>query len=131
MVGFVVNIVIASIGDSLDSKTDEIGGLNPSPDSREYPTLQFILGAPVIPSVALLIAVYFCYESPRFYMREDSPNFNPQEALRILQAIRPTKVGAKETQARLNGTDRLVVTSHERLHPDSLFDETKSLKRER
>lgn len=88
MAGFVVNIAIASIAGSLDIATDDIKERN----MNQTRTLQFILGAPLVPSIALMIAVYFCYESPRFYMREDSPNFNPQEALRILIAIRPTKV---------------------------------------
>lgn len=98
MIGFVINLVIASIGDSLDVS---VNGIVPDPsvsDSSHYATLQFILGAPVVPSVVLMVAVYFCYESPRFYMRQDSPNFNPKEALRILEAIRPTKVCVSGTR---------------------------------
>ena len=92
MAGFIVNLVIASIADTLQTPVEDIGNDNTNPTSQ-YRALQFILGAPVIPSVALVVAVYFCYESPRFYMRQDSPNFNPQEALRILETIRPTQVG--------------------------------------
>lgn len=88
MAGFVVNLAIASIAGSLHLQADDL-----KPGSiHTKRALQFILGAPIVPCVGLMIAVYFCYESPRFYMRQDSPNFNPQEALRILVAIRPTKV---------------------------------------
>jgi MFS family permease len=94
MLGLVANIVIAAIADSLDIETTDIVN-NPRIHKR---AMQFILGAPLVPSVALLVAVYFCYESPRFYMRpEDPSNFNPQEALRILKAIRPTEVSLHHT----------------------------------
>jgi hypothetical protein len=87
MMGFVVNLAVASLAGSLDmplSKNET--------KQKQYLTAQFILGAPVVPSVALFLAVYFCYESPRFYMREDSPNFDPNRALAILLAIRRTRV---------------------------------------
>jgi MFS family permease len=92
MIGFLVNLVIASVTGSLEGSFDAIGAAPNDPIA--YTTLQWILGAPIVPSAALLIAVCFCYESPRFYMREDSPNFRPTQALAILIAIRPTKLQA-------------------------------------
>jgi hypothetical protein len=98
MIGFLVNLVIASVTGSLEGSFDAIGAAPNDPIA--YTNLQWILGAPIIPSAALLIAVCFCYESPRFYMREDSPNFRPSQALAILIAIRPTKVSVNSHAAR-------------------------------
>lgn len=124
MMGFVINLVIASIGDSLNVSVGDIGRDQSGSDSPHYTTLQFILGAPVVPSIVLMVAVYFCYESPRFYMRQHSPNFNPKEALRILEAIRPTKVCPKGpfhvvSELRLTAA----AASKARLHHDSMVDE--------
>jgi hypothetical protein len=91
MIGFVVNIVIAEITGSLDAPFEVD---NPSQETvdQQYLTLQWILGAPLVPACLLFISVLFCYESPRFYMRENSPNFDPRKALDILLAIRKTRV---------------------------------------
>ncbi|VUC26145.1 unnamed protein product [Clonostachys rosea] len=90
MIGFVVNLVIAKATNVLFLKQDGI-----EPDNGDhYLALQLILGAPLVASVALLISVYFCYESSRFYMREESPNFDPNQALKILLRIRKSKLQA-------------------------------------
>ncbi|KAG9501504.1 hypothetical protein J7337_007193 [Fusarium musae] len=59
-----------------------------------YHTLQWIAAAPVVPSVLLFIAVCFCYESPRFYMRPGTPNYNLDRAFRNLLQVRPTRLQA-------------------------------------
>lgn len=100
MAGWVINIVIALIAKSFDISEYDLNDGND--DQTGHRAMQFILGAPLVPSVALLVAVYFCYESPRFYMRPDSPNFNPPEALRILEKIRATKVSSPELLANLS-----------------------------
>ncbi|KAI0420769.1 sugar transporter-domain-containing protein [Xylaria grammica] len=49
---------------------------------------QLILGAPFVPSIFLLVSLYFCPESPRYYMRQQSTHFDPQAAYRILLKLR-------------------------------------------
>jgi MFS family permease len=93
MVGFVVNLIVAQITGSLGLPLSS-DDLAESDQHRQYQTSQWILGAPIVPSVGLFVAVFFCYESPRFYMRQDSPNFRPDQALAILLAIRPTRLQA-------------------------------------
>lgn len=88
MIGFVANLVIAKATNVLFLKQNDIE----TSDSNHWLALQLILGAPLVASVALLISVYFCYESSRFYMREESPNFDPNQALKILLRIRKSKV---------------------------------------
>ena len=58
-------------------------------------TLGLILGAPSVPALILLIALVFCPESPRYYMRPSSPNYNPSKAYSILLRLRNTEVGLK------------------------------------
>lgn len=54
-----------------------------------------IMGAPLVPSLVLLILViWFCDESPRYLLRESSPNYNPQKAYENLR-----KLGRTELQA--------------------------------
>ncbi|KAI1816571.1 hypothetical protein GGS20DRAFT_575433 [Poronia punctata] len=50
-------------------------------------TVQLILGAPFVPAIFLLCSLYFCPESPRYYMRRGS-HFNPQKAYEILVKLR-------------------------------------------
>uniref|UniRef100_A0A8H7TMK6 Major facilitator superfamily (MFS) profile domain-containing protein n=1 Tax=Bionectria ochroleuca TaxID=29856 RepID=A0A8H7TMK6_BIOOC len=90
MIGFVANLVIAKATNVLFLKQNDIE----TSDSNHWLALQLILGAPLVASVALLISVYFCYESSRFYMREESPNFDPNQALKILLRIRKSKLQA-------------------------------------
>ncbi|KAH7312599.1 hypothetical protein B0I35DRAFT_481042 [Stachybotrys elegans] len=91
MAGFVVNLVIAQIVGAL---AIPLYDTDPENQGAQHLAMQLILGAPVVPSLALFVAVYFCYESPHFYLREDSPNFNPDRALATLMAIRPTRLQA-------------------------------------
>ncbi|CAH0025397.1 unnamed protein product [Clonostachys rhizophaga] len=90
MIGFVANLVIGKATNVLFLKQNDIE----TSDSNHWLALQLILGAPLVASVALLISVYFCYESSRFYMREESPNFDPNQALKILLRIRKSKLQA-------------------------------------
>ncbi|KAF4470086.1 myo-inositol transport ITR1 [Fusarium albosuccineum] len=90
MVGFVVNFAISGATDTLSSAPS--GKLHQH-DSR-YRAFQWILGAPAVPALFLLIAVCFCYESPRFYMRPNTPNYNLGRAFEILRKVRQTDLQA-------------------------------------
>ncbi|KAG5774211.1 hypothetical protein H9Q72_000279 [Fusarium xylarioides] len=90
MIGFVINFVIAAATDTLDGQPN--AGLNER--GGRYHALQWIAAAPVVPSVLLFIAVCFCYESPRFYMRPGTPNYNLDRAFRDLLQVRPTRLQA-------------------------------------
>ncbi|KAI1012020.1 hypothetical protein LB503_004225 [Fusarium chuoi] len=90
MIGFVINFVIAAATSTLDGQPN--AGLNEH--GGRYHALQWIAAAPVVPSVLLLIAVCFCYESPRFYMRPGTPNYNLDRAFRNLLQVRPTRLQA-------------------------------------
>lgn len=88
MIGFVINFVIAAATNTLDGQPN--AGLNER--GGRYHALQWIAAAPVVPSILLFIAVCFCYESPRFYMRPGTPNYNLDRAFRNLLQVRPTRV---------------------------------------
>ncbi|KAH7178010.1 hypothetical protein DER46DRAFT_621727 [Fusarium sp. MPI-SDFR-AT-0072] len=90
MIGFVINFVIAAATNTLDGQPS--AGLNEH--GGRYHALQWIAAAPVVPSVLLFIAVCFCYESPRFYMRPGTPNYNLDRAFRNLLQVRPTRLQA-------------------------------------
>ncbi|EXM21162.1 Sugar/inositol transporter [Fusarium oxysporum f. sp. vasinfectum] len=90
MIGFVINFVIAATTNTLDGQPN--AGLNEH--GGRYHALQWIAAAPVVPSVLLFIAVCFCYESPRFYMRPGTPNYNLDRAFRNLLQVRPTRLQA-------------------------------------
>lgn len=51
-----------------------------------------ILGAPFVPSIFLLVSLYFCPESPRYYMRQRSAHFDPERAYGILLRLRGCEV---------------------------------------
>ncbi|KAL2752087.1 hypothetical protein ACRALDRAFT_1078170 [Sodiomyces alcalophilus JCM 7366] len=54
-----------------------------------------VMGAPLVPSLMLLVLViWFCDESPRYLMRESSPNYNPQKAYENLRKLRQTELQA-------------------------------------
>lgn len=78
MMGFVFNLLFT---------------VAPSDDT----TLGLILGAPFVPALILLAALYFCPESPRYYMRRRGPNYNPVKAHALLLQLRNTEVGGLET----------------------------------
>ncbi|ENH65098.1 Putative polyol transporter 2 [Fusarium oxysporum f. sp. cubense race 1] len=90
MIGFVINFVIAATTNTLDGQPN--AGLNEH--GGRYHALQWIAAAPVVPSVLLFIAVCFCYESPRFYMRPGTPSYNLDRAFRNLLQVRPTRLQA-------------------------------------
>ncbi|KAF4958512.1 hypothetical protein FSARC_11013 [Fusarium sarcochroum] len=90
MIGFVVNFVISAATNTLDGQPNE--RLNDH--GGRYHALQWIAAAPVVPSLFLFIAVCFCYESPRFYMRPGTPNYNLDRAFDILLQVRQTRLQA-------------------------------------
>jgi hypothetical protein len=53
---------------------------------------RLMLGAPFVPALMLLVGLYFCPESPRYYMRLGSPSYNPTKAYEILKRLRKTEV---------------------------------------
>src|SRR3569833_3659317 len=71
MMGFVFNLIFQTSRD-------------------DHTTVSLILGAPFVPALAASIAIWFCPESPRFYMSRG--NFNPAKALEILLKLRNTEV---------------------------------------
>lgn len=98
MVGSIVNLVIAHAANVLDSQPQALNATTEqSANSTEfiarYRALQYILGAPLVPAVFLIIALCFCYESPRFYMRPGTPTYNLDRAYEILLKVRKTRVG--------------------------------------
>ncbi|KAK7998335.1 putative phosphoprotein phosphatase X-1 [Apiospora arundinis] len=50
--------------------------------------LGLMLGSPVLPAALLLIALWSCPESPRYYMRVGSRNYSPRKAYDALASIR-------------------------------------------
>ncbi|KAI3321109.1 hypothetical protein HD806DRAFT_546901 [Xylariaceae sp. AK1471] len=63
-------------------------------DDSGWTTLRLILGAPFVPSIFLLISLYFCPESPRYYMRGRSAHFDPKKAYGILIRLRREELQA-------------------------------------
>lgn len=56
-------------------------------------TFHLIQGAPAVPSLALLVIVFwFCPESPRYHLMK-GPNYSVEQALKILRKVRNTEVG--------------------------------------
>ncbi|KAG8666899.1 hypothetical protein FPOAC1_011721 [Fusarium poae] len=90
MIGFVANFIISAATNTLDGKPN--AELNQH--GGRYHALQWIAAAPAIPSLFLFIAVCYCYESPRFYMRPDTPNYNLGRAFDILLQVRKTRLQA-------------------------------------
>ncbi|XEU95828.1 hypothetical protein FSHL1_001113 [Fusarium sambucinum] len=90
MIGFVANFIISAATNTLDGKPN----VEPNQHGGRYHALQWIAAAPAIPSLLLLIAVCYCYESPRFYMRPDTPNYNLGRAFDILLQVRKTRLQA-------------------------------------
>ncbi|KAM0550608.1 hypothetical protein ACHAPJ_008866 [Fusarium lateritium] len=90
MIGFVVNFVISAATNTLNGQPNE----DLSEHGGRYHALQWIAAAPVVPSLLLFISVCFCYESPRFYMRPGTPNYNLDRAFDILLQVRQTRLQA-------------------------------------
>lgn len=82
LMGSVINMVIA----------DATGYLGQDGENRSRLALRLILGAPAAPALFLLIAVAMCYESPRYYMRSDTPGYSIDRAFQILLKIRSHRV---------------------------------------
>ncbi len=80
MMGFVVNLIFTR---AQDPKL----------------TSQLILGAPFVPALILLVGLWFCPESPRYYMRRQSRNYNPAKAYAILLRLRNTEVSSQLSRA--------------------------------
>ncbi|POR31138.1 Putative polyol transporter 2 [Tolypocladium paradoxum] len=73
MMGFVFNMIFTNAG-------------------SDRTTLALIQGAPMVPSLALLImALRFCPESPRYHLMK-GPNYGVEKAYRILQRLRNTEI---------------------------------------
>lgn len=89
MIGFVFNLIFAAIVESVyKGKGDDL-------------TVALILGAPLIFAVAMLVAVFRCTESPRYYMRggQASRKYEPKKAYEILLKLRSCKVSAPRQRA--------------------------------
>jgi hypothetical protein len=82
LMGSVINMAIA----------DATGYLEEDGKNRSRLALRLILGAPAVPALLLLIAVAMCYESPRYYMRSDTPGYSIDRAFQILLKIRSHRV---------------------------------------
>ncbi|KAI1019298.1 hypothetical protein LB503_009206 [Fusarium chuoi] len=67
---------------------DATGYLGQDGENRSRLALRLILGAPAVPALFLLIAVAMCYESPRYYMRSETPGHSIDRAFQILLKIR-------------------------------------------
>ncbi|KAF4448162.1 hypothetical protein F53441_8397 [Fusarium austroafricanum] len=78
LMGSVINMAIA----------DATGYLDHAGKGNSRLALRLILGAPAVPAFFLLVAVTMCYESPRYYMRPDTPGFSIDRAFQILLKIR-------------------------------------------
>ncbi|KAH7245821.1 major facilitator superfamily domain-containing protein [Fusarium tricinctum] len=90
MIGFVFNFVISAATATLDSSPDS----SLDKHGSRYHALQWIAAAPAIPVLFLLVAVCFCYESPRFHMRPGTPNYDLERAYNILIQVRQTRLQA-------------------------------------
>ncbi|RGP79065.1 hypothetical protein FLONG3_2971 [Fusarium longipes] len=90
MIGFVANFIIAAATNTLDGEPDTDLNIH----GGRYNALQWIAAAPAVPSLLLFVAVCYCYESPRFYMRPDTPNYNLGRAFDILLQVRKTRLQA-------------------------------------
>ncbi|KAK7957326.1 glycosyl hydrolase [Apiospora aurea] len=70
MIGLLLNLIFAAT-----IRVDDI-------------VLGLMLGSPAVPAVILLFVLWSCPESPRYYMRVGSKNFNPKRAYQELRKIR-------------------------------------------
>ncbi|KAI1387894.1 uncharacterized protein F4822DRAFT_295310 [Hypoxylon trugodes] len=56
--------------------------------------VKLILGAPLVPSIFLMIGLWFCPESPRYYMRRRTSSYDPAKAYDVLLRLRQTELQA-------------------------------------
>lgn len=70
MVGLLLNLIFAA-----NIKSTDI-------------VVSLMLGSPLIPAVLLLVVLWSCPESPRYYMRLNSTNYDPMKAYEELKKIR-------------------------------------------
>ncbi|KAF5600443.1 myo-inositol transport ITR1 [Fusarium pseudoanthophilum] len=85
LMGSVINMAIA---DATGYLGQDGGYLGQDGEDKSRLALRLILGAPAVPALLLLIAVAMCYESPRYYMRSDTPGYSIDRAFQILLKIR-------------------------------------------
>jgi hypothetical protein len=89
--GSVINMAIA----------DATGYLGQDGEDTSRLALRLILGAPAVPALLLLTAVAMCYESPRYYMRSDTPGYSIERAFQILLKIRSHRVSALNLESMI------------------------------
>ncbi|KAK8031045.1 sugar transporter [Apiospora arundinis] len=83
--GFVFNLIFNSAITSGDENRA---------NKDEDLILSLILGSPCVPALFLLAGLWFCPESPRYYMRRKSSRFSPMKAYEMLRRIRTTELQA-------------------------------------
>ena len=80
--GFVFNLVFNA---AISAQGDD-------PSSHEDRILGLMLGSPCVPALFLFVGLWFCPESPRYYMRRKSSRFSPMMAYEMLKRIRTIDV---------------------------------------
>lgn len=71
-----------------------------------------MLGAPVIPSVVLLFALWSSPESPRYYLRGGRGKYQPEKALKMLLKLRAGDDKEGEEKGKV-GTISLILPQRE------------------
>lgn len=84
---------------------------------RKSVSLGFVQGAPLVPSIALLImATFFCPESPRYHLMK-GPNYSPEKAFEILCKLRNTELQAlRDMYAVYKSIEQEYIGLHEESH---------------
>lgn len=90
--GGVTNLVLVAATNALSFDVSMNYPEGSDEASRGWLALRLILAAPMVPAVLTLIALAYCMESPRFYMRKNTPNYRPMRAYEILSSVRNTQV---------------------------------------
>lgn len=100
MVGLIFNLIFAAC-----IQSDDV-------------VLGLMLGSPVLPAALLLIALWSCPESPRYYMRVGSRNYSPRKAYNALASIRGDCEVRNESYVSINHERcaELTFASHSCLH---------------
>ncbi|EQB48085.1 hypothetical protein CGLO_12710 [Colletotrichum gloeosporioides Cg-14] len=92
MMGGVTNLVLVAATNALSFDVSMNYPEGSDEASRGWLALRLILAAPMVPTVLTMIALSYCIESPRFYMRKNTPNYRPMRAYEILSSVRNTQV---------------------------------------